>query len=974
MRRLDATCVRATSRAAIDCLRAAITLVLVGLLSATGQAGTTWDGGGSDDNWTTGANWNTTLTVPPQIPPPNNGTANIVMPAVTGLVQTPIVNVPYSINSLTFNSDGGNGRFVILGAAELTIGAGGLRNNDADIQSVIGPVKLSANQTWNAAAGRLQMDTVDLGTSDLDLAGAHPIDLIGAISGSGQVATDFGYTSTVTMSGGASNTYTDSTFVGGGTLVLQKSGGAVAVLGSSLIIASGGTVRLAADEQITHAPGRNVNVNAGALLDINTHTETLAILNVAGAVTIAAGGKLVVADANVLGDTGSLTSGQYLYVGDTGAATLDITLGGDVSSVASSFIGNEEGSVGVATVDDMGSTWTSSSLFVGAQGNGTLNITNQGRVTTNSQGTIASGEDSTSEATVDGLASGWTTGETLYVGSSGTGTLRIKNGGQVSSSTSFSNAGIIGADVGSVGVAIVQGIHSSWTSDGDLIIGEGGDGSLDISAGGLVTVTGSSYIGNESSATGEVSVDGFSSAASTWTVTNDLNVGIDGQGSLAVTSGGHVSSLYGYLGRNLGGTGEATIDGDGSKWSINNDLYVGYDGEGTLDVTGGAEVSNSSAEIGNTPGSVGTATVDGTGSLWTVTNDIDIGDAGDGSLTVANGGEVRSLTGDIADAGTSTGSVTVTGAGSMWTMADGDLRVGEDGSGTLSVEAGGRVSNRNGFIGFGPGSTGAATVDGADSQWIHSSDLTVNNGTLTVTSGGMVQAMGVLVTAPGEIHGDGSIVGTVQNNGMVAPGASSPGALSIDGDFAQNAAGELAIELSSASTYDQLLVTDNATLAGTLTVSLIDGFTPGIGQVFTILTADDVDETFDTELLPSVPNLEFNVVYNAQSVVLTVISALAGDYNSDGTVDAADYVLWRKNDGSQEGYDTWRANFGATIATGSGATAGSSSSADAAVPEPTLLALLFLTAAFGLLHHLRSRVRCGGLASKSWTYSCKPFC
>src|SRR3954464_1357749 len=41
--------------------------------------------------------------------------------------------------------------------------------------------------------------------------------------------------------------------------------------------------------------------------------------------------------------------------------------------------------------------------------------------------------------------------------------------------------------------------------------------------------------------------------------------------------------------------------------------------------------------------------------------------------------------------------------------------------------------------------------------------------------------------------------------------------------------------------------------------------------------------------------------------------SLTGDYNGNGTVDAADYVLWRKTPGSfggAGGYTTWRANFG----------------------------------------------------------------
>jgi hypothetical protein len=47
--------------------------------------------------------------------------------------------------------------------------------------------------------------------------------------------------------------------------------------------------------------------------------------------------------------------------------------------------------------------------------------------------------------------------------------------------------------------------------------------------------------------------------------------------------------------------------------------------------------------------------------------------------------------------------------------------------------------------------------------------------------------------------------------------------------------------------------------------------------------------------------------------------AVSGDYNNDGSVDAADYVIWRKNDGTPAGYTTWRTNFGASSSpTGTG--------------------------------------------------------
>ena len=67
-----------------------------------------------------------------------------------------------------------------------------------------------------------------------------------------------------------------------------------------------------------------------------------------------------------------------------------------------------------------------------------------------------------------------------------------------------------------------------------------------------------------------------------------------------------------------------------------------------------------------------------------------------------------------------------------------------------------------------------------------------------------------------------------------------------------------------------------------------------------------------------------------------------GDYNHDGIVDTADYVVWRKTDGTQAGYNLWRANFGRT--------AGNGSAAGGAVPEPTALATVCIAALFCLRH------------------------
>jgi hypothetical protein len=67
---------------------------------------------------------------------------------------------------------------------------------------------------------------------------------------------------------------------------------------------------------------------------------------------------------------------------------------------------------------------------------------------------------------------------------------------------------------------------------------------------------------------------------------------------------------------------------------------------------------------------------------------------------------------------------------------------------------------------------------------------------------------------------------------------------------------------------------------------------------------------------------------------------IPGDFNLDRAVDAADYVVWRKTDGTPAGYNEWRANFGWMAGSASG-------SASAAVPEPATFTLAgFLFAMF----------------------------
>jgi hypothetical protein len=105
-----------------------------------------------------------------------------------------------------------------------------------------------------------------------------------------------------------------------------------------------------------------------------------------------------------------------------------------------------------------------------------------------------------------------------------------------------------------------------------------------------------------------------------------------------------------------------------------------------------------------------------------------------------------------------------------------------------------------------------------------------------------------------------------------------------------------------------------------------------------------------------------NVVFSAN--ISGPPAGVPGDYNANGVVDAADYVLWRDNNGLTSGattaqgdgtgdgmvnsddFDFWQARFGNTSGSGSGLDS-------AAVPEPTSLALVALLA--GLVHSFRKR-------------------
>lgn len=143
--------------------------------------------------------------------------------------------------------------------------------------------------------------------------------------------------------------------------------------------------------------------------------------------------------------------------------------------------------------------------------------------------------------------------------------------------------------------------------------------------------------------------------------------------------------------------------------------------------------------------------------------------------------------------------------------------------------------------------------------------INVNSSTLTVS--------GTLTNA-GTIKGSGTIVNSnFTSIGTIAPG-NSPGILSFTGNLVNEGILNMEIGGTVAGTgYDKILVSGTMTISGTLNVSFINGYTPVLGDEFTVIDAASSTGTFLTVNLPSVAPRLWQTTYNNANgtVVLKVI-------------------------------------------------------------------------------------------------------
>ncbi len=228
-----------------------------------------------------------------------------------------------------------------------------------------------------------------------------------------------------------------------------------------------------------------------------------------------------------------------------GAAQLIISNGATVTETSFATIGDTADSAGTATISVGGSWIIPDWLNVGNYGSGSLLITNNGTagvggtVTLGAGGTVTTNGTATTQSAALGIgvfpgASGNVvvdgTGSTLaargpmVVGWGGNGTLTVQNGAVVSVSTSAVTPSLIGDLAGASGTVTVSGAGSTLQTGGELDVGFAGQGTLSVTNAGSVQVIGHALIAG-----------GSASAAA------------GGAGLVAVTSGGTIRANAGLV-------------------------------------------------------------------------------------------------------------------------------------------------------------------------------------------------------------------------------------------------------------------------------------------------------------------------------------------------------------------------------------------------------------------------------------------
>lgn len=492
-----------------------------------------------------------------------------------------------------------------------------------------------------------------------------------------------------------------------------------------------------------------------------------------------------------------------------------------------------------------------------------------------------------------------------------TGTVNITNGGSLTISAGNLN---MGESTGGANPTGVQGhLMMSGSTSILSVLGGGADLSIGMySAMATFTQTGGTTTINDQIIVGQRNADGSSFSVSGGTVTTGGQL-IVSSGTAADGYSDNVSSSF---------TGNAVINLGGNLTAGSNDArntsvliadnaivnilssgaagnaFFGRDtsADTLFTMTGGALNLGNHFLMGTATGATGIVGNHSGGTI-TTTNDFKLADTNGGTTyNLSDAGNINA--GGFVIVGRQTATAVMHQTGGSVTAALG-IHVGDAqstntavfGTGTYNVSGGTITANQNATIAFtiGQAGTGTFRVIGED--------------------------------------------GTIDVNGEMLVNAGS------------GSQGTLAYQLETGELLSMIDVSGTATFNAGAMLVFDTSFAAPTQATYDLLTAASIVDSGISFSGPTGWGYQIVAGGNGQilQAVQGVVPVLDGDHNGDNVVDARDYVVWRKNPGAfggTDGYDDWRANFGASQG------GGGSVSKSAGVPEPTSGGLLLILALF----------------------------
>lgn len=391
----------------------------------------------------------------------------------------------------------------------------------------------------------------------------------------------------------------------------------------------------------------------------------------------------------------------------------------------------------------------------------------------------------------------------------------------------------------------------------------------------LTASASAAYLGDPFVPDPSATISGADTAGSVW-------IGISSPASTLTIQGGGSLNLDPdksfYVGVDLGAN-IATVTGVGSasqaSLAVPNDIYVGLNDasdNNTMTVGDWGNVTANRLVIGmNDNSSSNIFTASGANGLLQITGDVYVGYNGDNNQAIINLGRDISVGGHVylgVEAASSGNILTVTGSGTTLVSAQ-EMIIGFGGNAnTLQVQNGGQVTNRHTYMGFSSGAdNNGAAVTGPGSVWrtngVFYFGFASDNNQVTVNTDGQV------------IVGTGS---GVQNRFTVTPDGAvriAAGRIAtITGDYLQQTGGTLHLDVSSPSSYGQLVVTGNATLsnAAQMTVTATDCAGLPVGTtLLSVLAAASLDRA-GINVSDNCPTVDFQAVQRGNEIDLQAIA------------------------------------------------------------------------------------------------------